>query len=107
MANITHNERIALNMLARNLYQPNNGARPESFNETSAVWSNCLDSHSAPESLSGLVLSATIGSLAKKGLVTTYNDTRTKAQRRGSPNESTVELTREGFDAWLTLFPAE
>lgn len=103
--NVTANERIVLNMIARNLYQPQNGARPEGYDDTSDVWSNCLDSHNAPESLSGATLSAVCGSLAKKGLVRTYDDNRTKAQRGHGPDESTIALTESGFAAWLEAFP--
>jgi hypothetical protein len=92
-------------MIARNLYQPENGARPLSFSDTAPVWSNCLDSHSADESLSGRTLSATCASLAKKGLIETTDDRRTKAQRRGEPDESTIALTREGFAMWQAAFP--
>ena len=102
---LTDNERIVLNQLALNLYQPNNGARPMTFNETSDVWSNCLDSHNAPKSLKGRTLSATCASLAKKGLVSTFNDT--KPHRRGELNESTIRLTSVGYDEWRKAYPAK
>lgn len=100
---ITNNERIALNQIALNLYQPQNGARPESFDDTSAIWSNCLDSTNASETLKGRTLSATCASLAKKGLITTYDAPR----RRGTnADESTLTLTQEGYDAWREAFPS-
>lgn len=102
---LTNNERIALNMIALNDYQPSNGGRPESFEDTSAVWSNCLDCHASPESIDGRTLSAACASLAKKGLVETYNDLRTKAQRRGDIDGSTIALTRSGYAAWLFAYP--
>lgn len=99
MTTLTANERIALNMIARNLYQPMNGARPDSYNDTSAVWSNCLDSNSAgAEQLAGRTLSATCASLAKKGLVSTFDDVSDR-------KSSTIELTAAGFDAWLAAYP--
>jgi hypothetical protein len=107
---ITNNERIALNMLALNLYNPANGSRPESFDEIGDVWSNCLDSHTSPEELTGRTLSATCASLAKKGLVRTYDDKRPKGRTfRGlaSPNESTIGLTEAGYEAWLAAWPVD
>lgn len=99
--NLTNNERIALNMIALNLYQPENGARPATFEETSAIWSHMLASTNAQETLSGRTLSATVASLAKKGLVVTQNE----PHRRGEPKQDTLMLTRDGFDAWQKAFP--
>lgn len=106
---ITNNERIALNMIALNTYQPANGSRPESFKETSSIWSSLITDTSAPETLKGKTLSATCASLAKKSLVTTYDDTRLTRGRRFSgalADESTICLTRAGYDAWSAEFPA-
>jgi hypothetical protein len=92
-----------LNMIALNLYQPENGAYPTSFDDTSAVWSNCLDSTNATETLTGRTLSATCASLAKKGLVTTYNEPR----RRGEPRQDTITMTADGYAAWHDAYPID
>jgi hypothetical protein len=112
---LTNNERIALNMIALNDYQQSNGSRPESFDETTPVWSNCLDCNSSTEQLRGRTLSATCASLAKKGLVETYDDTRKRGRTRRvagnlfstQPDESTIALTRAGYDAWLAAWPED
>jgi hypothetical protein len=104
---LTKNEKVALNMLALNLYNSSNGSRPERPEDVGDVWTFALDDHTAWETLKGKTLSGTVASLVKKGLVRTYDDTRSKAERRGEHNTSTTGLTRAGYDAWLEAFPSE
>jgi len=100
--NLTENESIALNMLAYNLYNPANGGRPENYNDIGDVWTLALDDTTSTVTIKGRTLSGTISSLVSKGLVSTYDDTRTKAERRGEPSASTTGLTERGFDVWRT-----
>jgi hypothetical protein len=92
VTNLTTLEIAVLDCIARNTYQPVNGDVPDTFEDTSSIWSRLiLDSSSTyvgtirPRSLPGVV-----ASLSKKGLVTTYEDGK----------DSTVALTRAGFEAW-------
>lgn len=82
--NITKNEAIILHSIATSEFAPGNGARPTSYAETGAVWSNCLDG--VPRtSIPGVV-----ASLSKKGLVTC----------EGAGSEAVVAMTEAGFAAW-------
>lgn len=103
--NITSNERIALDMIARNTYQPANGGRPDTFDDTAPIWSKLITDTSAAASLTGRTISATCASLAKKGLVTTTDASPNR--RRSEPDDSTISLTEAGFAAWLDAFPPD
>lgn len=93
---LTDRETQVLDLIARNLYQPVNGAVPDTYADTSAIWSMLiLDSSSEfagtfpKRSLSGVC-----ASLAKKGLVEAYDY---KIKR-----DNTIALTESGFAAWQT-----
>ena len=90
--NITHLETAVLDCIVRNTYQPTNGMVPDAYSELSSIWSHSiLDADSTyaatvnPRSLPGIV-----SSLAKKGLVKTYDEGK----------DSTLYLTETGFAAW-------
>lgn len=93
---LTNNERIALDMIARNTYQPVNGGVPETFDDVGSIWSNLITDTSSDETIQGRTLSATCASLSKKGLVTTTD----ADNRRGEPNNATITMTEAGFNAW-------
>lgn len=92
--NITPLEAAVLDHIVRNTYQPQNGARPDSFEDLGAVWSELIFDSSAttktvvnPRSLPGIC-----SSLVKKGLAT-CTDSGSK--------EAAIGLTQAGYQAWL------
>jgi hypothetical protein len=104
--NITQNELNLLNCIALNLYQPVNGSRPESFDDTDQIWSaGILDTNAIdlprPRSVPGIC-----ASLLKKGLVRGYQGSN---KMFGGTNQdpSTIGMTEAGYNAWLAAFPEE
>ena len=92
--NITKREAEVLDLIARNLYQPVNGAVPETYTDTSAIWSMLiLDSCSEfAATFPKRSLPGVCASLAKKGLVDAFNDLKRR--------DDTIALTETGFAAW-------
>lgn len=98
--NLTTNELTVLNTIARDLYQPVNGSRPESFDDTGAVWT---ESVAGDCPITGKAFSAVVGSLVSKGLVDSY---RGRSSMSDGQDPSTLALTRAGYEAWDAAFPA-
>lgn len=84
-------ERKLIRNIAENEYAPGNGARPTTFAECGAVWSNCLEC--GPEAIAKASLPGALASLVKKGL----------AWQEGRGKEATTCLTEAGFATYLTL----
>jgi hypothetical protein len=78
----TELEKTMLVDIAHDTYQPTNGGTPKTFDDTSAVWAQHLDSSIPLRQRPGV-----ISSLSKKGWVT--------CQHTGK--DATITLTREGF----------
>lgn len=94
---ITTNEAHVLNLIAHNLYQPTNGGRPETFEDTASIWSHSIDHATIACQIARRSLPGVVASLSKKGLV-----------RCGSVGDvfsisDTVALTRAGFAAWESV----
>jgi hypothetical protein len=73
-------------------YQPTNGGEPESFNELSSIWADCLLETKADGGV--------ITSLVKKGLA--RHSGYVAGQMNGKPrNDATVSLTEAGWNVYV------
>lgn len=90
---ITALETKVLRNIALNQYQPTNGSEPELFDDTSAVWSSCLDC--GPEHIESSSIPGVMSSLSKKGLVVCSGSLKAA--------DATVTLTRKGWDAYVEI----
>lgn len=108
---LTTNELYILNCLARNSYTQANYSRPRNFNDVAGgIWTHSIEDadrtdFSRPKELKTNGIGGVVASLVQKGLVTTYDDKRTKRERGGSPSESTTSMTEKGYKVWLREFP--
>jgi hypothetical protein len=84
-------EAIVLHHIAYNLYQPGNGRRPETFGDTSAIWSNAITDSNSLETVRSKSLPGVVTSLSRKGLVQSDGEC--------------VSLTETGFEIWQKLPP--
>ncbi len=98
---ITELERAVLNHIARNSYQPTNYGVPHCFDDTSAIWTDCLLDSSADEKVKASSLPGIVASLSKKALVECYKGTDSRQ------DPSTITLTQAGFDAWAQAYGVE
>lgn len=93
-------EAAVLDCIARNLYQPTNGGRPECFSDTSAIWSaDIIHSTCSPlaASVKPRALPGVCSSLVKKGYVVSQRGT-------GKDDPGVIWLTELGFLAWRSRF---
>lgn len=97
----TPNELIVLNNIALNSYQPTNYSRPDTFEDTSDIWSSFILDSSATEKVAVKALPGICSSLGKKGLTVSRKGTH------NSQDPGTIRLTPAGFDAWFAAFPPQ
>lgn len=93
--NVTAGEAQVLNLIARDEYQPLNGARPSQHADTCAVWTDSVSDSAERIGITRRQFSGICSSLSQKGLITCYRGTH----RNQDP--SSITLTIAGFDAWL------
>jgi hypothetical protein len=81
-----------IDRIVHDLYQPSNGGEPESFDELSEIWAECL--------LESKADGGVISSLCQKGLATHsgYIAGRMNGRVR---NEATVRLTQAGWNVYV------
>lgn len=86
-------EMMVLDNIALNSYQPTNYGKPETFDDTSDIWSwgNLILDSSAAEKPALKSLPGIVSSLSKKGLVSIG---------RGTGKDATIRLTETGFAIW-------
>jgi hypothetical protein len=94
--NVTKMEAAVLDHIATNSYQPTNYGRPERFEDTGSIWRHSILDSSSETTVSKSSLPGVTSSLVKKGLIKCTEDGK----------DSTIALTRDGFDTWLANFPA-
>lgn len=97
---ITKLEATVLNAIARDFYQPVNGAYPHDFRDTGAVWTFSVSDTLRGQGIASRAFSGLASTLKQKGLIDTYRGT----DRQQDPD--TIELTATGYTEWLRLFPA-
>lgn len=99
--NVTDNEHRILNAIARDLYQPVNGAAPTSFNDTSDVWTFSVVGTAAKNyQIKGKTFSGVISSLVKKGLIDSHKGDGT------DQDMGTLGLTEAGYVVWESIYTA-
>jgi hypothetical protein len=92
MTTLTDKELAVLDHIALNSFQPTNYSRPESYDQTSAIWANCITDSSSKRKISKESVPGVVSSLQTKGLVNCCDgDTR---------REDTIRMTQAGFDTW-------
>ena len=103
MSNVTTLEAKVLNLIALDLYQPVNGARPESFDDTGDVWTEIVSDEARDAGVKRLQFAALCSTLTQKGLVRSYQG----STRCAGDDPSTIALTETGFAAWAESNPAK
>ena len=90
--NITTLEASMINRIVHDLYQPLNGAEPESFDQLSEIWADCLIENNQDKGV--------VGSLVKKGLVgaTGFIPGKLDGKLR---NDAGIWLTQAGWDVYV------
>ena len=91
--NITELESSMISRIVHDLYQPLNGGEPESFDQLSDIWADCL--------IDGNQDKGVIGSLVKKKLVgaTGFVAGQLNGKLR---NDACVWLTEEGYKVYVS-----
>lgn len=104
MRNATAHEAQVLDLIARNEFQPLNGAYPTAYEHTTHVWTLAVASDASYAGMTSERFAACIARLIWKGFVVCYyGDRQMKDQRTLDPD--TIIMTSKGFAAWQKRFP--
>jgi len=93
---ITDLEYEMLDRIIHDEFQPLNGATPESYEDTDAVWADCT--------LTSKADGGVVSSLIKKNLVW-YQGSHTKSANLS--HDSTLQISPEGFDVWKEIYESK
>lgn len=99
MTNVTDLEKAVLINITENEMTELNGAVPENYEEYSGCWLSSVDYGGPVPSPKGKSLGGVLSSLEKKKLVNIW----VEKKQRGCPDESTIDLTPEGFKVYQTF----
>lgn len=92
---ITENEAKVLRAIATNCFNCLNYGIPACYEEANnCTWSDCIDDAKIPSGLAPRTIAGVCGSLARKGMVRSYDEGR----------DSTIEMTEAGFDAMMKFY---
>lgn len=93
---ITENEAKVLRAIATNCFNCLNYGIPTCYEEANNdVWSDCIDDAKIPSGLAPRSIAGVCGSLARKGLVESYD---------WGKNENVIHMTQAGFDAMMKFY---
>ena len=94
---ITSNEAAVLRAIATNCFNVLNYGIPTCYEEANnEIWADLINDAEFPSGIEGKALSGVCGSLSKKGLIQSFAGFEA--------GESTIMMTREGFDAYREFF---
>lgn len=92
---ITANEAAVLRSIATNCYNVLNYGVPSCYEEANnEIWTDLINDAEYPSGIEGKALSGVCGSLARKGLILSFDGGR----------DSTIMMTKEGYDAMTEFF---
>lgn len=92
---ITENEAKVLRAIATNCFNVLNYGIPTCYEEANnGTWSDCIDDAKIPSGLAPRTIAGVCGSLARKGMVRSYDEGR----------DSTIDMTEAGFDAMMKFY---
>jgi len=92
---ITQNEAAVLRAIATNCYNVMNYGNPSCYEEANQeIWTNLINDAEYPSGIEGKSLSGVCGSLARKGLILSFEGGK----------DSTIMMTEEGFNAYSEFY---
>lgn len=93
---LTLSEAKVLRAIATNCFNCLNYGIPTCYEEANNdVWSDCIDDAKIPSGLAPRSIAGVCGSLARKGLVESYD---------WGKNENVIHMTQAGFDAMMKFY---